>query len=633
MHLRSLTLLAIAAWGWSADPVLEWEVDSDRVIYAPGATAQFDVRVISREADHPAGQLVVLYGEGLAAPKEIARQALPLKKHDWSAAAIPVPLGTVIGGRGISLRYETPAGTAGFEDSAVVATGTPQRWGNLYFWGGPDADTWRHDDAEVTKRTARSTRDILRRTRATLLEPLMWAPDDGMKLVPDRPTWRAGQCHAFWDIRALKASIRGAQAAGAAVTPYINTWIFGPHGFAKALDQPEWFYWRDNWYGGTFDVRDLASWDHPEALQPKPPFGQNPYHSWNGGGQGGLNSLANLVTVPGYARFHTDQVIALVKELGVDGVRYDNNGWEVRERFDAWGREVCPPDTKAAGAKLVRAFRAELEKTRPGFIYGNNGRGLDTGAWDPHSVASAERGGLVMEESFNSWMREGHVTWDTIVASLAERVPKVHAQGGHMVVIGPLMMQQGESLVDQRVGIAAIHAAGSQLCAGGSGSTTASPAYTTFGQRWSEILFDPAAVSVPPTDLTVTAPGALWASELTHVRDLGGKKRQYIIHAINKPVNQTINQQAEDARPGERVVVPGHNAERYAPPPLVQREVRFALKVPTGFTVSTAIAATPDAPVGAGVQALTAEAKAGTVTVTLPRLDLWTMIVIEGNLP
>lgn len=624
--LRILGVLGglLVATGVLAQVPISVQVHADKFIYRPGE--QGNVAVTVRTAGpEAAGMLRVELLSGMQDVRALATQAVTAQIGNVAMPVmVPVRFDGTEGGRELRATFTPTGGQPVTGSDVVLVTDNPVRLSHLAFLAAPVmADAWEQPADQMRRTYGGLTENNLRPAYCGIVELFAWAPDDFAALAPARDTWRSGQTYYYMYKPALQAIIDGAHKQGMPVVFYANTWIFGPYGFDLARQHPDWFYWRELWYGSTFDAKKLQQWELPDAMHPKPPYNCNP-HSW----QPGLMSLAPLITKPEVAAFHTDQVLRSMKMFGWDGIRYDNDGWRVRAESDAFGAGAYPAgaDPNQLTAGLVRTFRATCEKVYPRFIFGNNGAGLGTN--DAGALAQAEREGLVMEESFNGWMRGGG-TFEEMRQAIRRGVGTIRQAGGHCYLLGPLYTGANDSPGDVRLLAAIAMAGGAHLCAGGGGLAPAATDYVRFSARYAELLYDRTLRPLPAQTFSVEAPHPVWWNEYAYARPVGERRMQYLLHVINTPTHTTFNAKPDASPPeaGERVSIPGANVAQYAVTPLVQKRIRITGMLPG---VDRAWTLTPDG-VSLAPQPLEITRQGQTVTVTLPRLDTWSLLVFEGS--
>jgi len=495
-------------------------------------------------------------------------------------------------------------------------------------------------------------------------EMFAWAPDDFACLAPEADRWRSGQTLYFMSKPGLKAMIDEAHRQGMVASFYATKWIWGPVGFEFARQHPDGVFWGSAWYGGVWNVKELKvhSLRRYEGERPR------------------TNCVTPIITRPEVMEHGLDQIAQCMRMFGWDGIRLDSYGWYVGDvKHNDFGEPAYSPGTDfdAVGADLVRRIRAAGRQARPDFLYGNNigigwASNLETA---PEKVlAEAADGGMVMEEGFNFLLNPDYgvgAPFEKLRRYLHENCRGVRTAGGYPYVIGPggsghWLLPDGthrwaRSIRDEKILLALTFASGGHLYL-----TPLLLDYVRLSVRYGELLYDEDLewVEEPSKLVTVAPSDSIWWRDYVRARTTATGRRQIIVHLINRPGHERYN----ELRPKAPVVLPqpeldqeeeagseempeleddppddaGESTEpercpmpdpdkKFALPPLVRKDIRATFTPPDAFTVRSVYAL--DAEEGVRSQRLQPQIGDGGVSVTLPRLLYWTVIVFEGDGP
>ncbi len=610
--------------GYGRTAVVEVKVKSERIAYKPGESGIVRVKVINQRHQPIAGRLELkilseLNKEETVGAKDIALSAEPAagRQPAEDEEVFSFPLTGSEGGREARAVFTPARRRPMLGRDFFLVTDRPLRLGQFVFQGAfhPDILKPGTPGAEAADIWGRRAVAEAREAYASLLEVFAWAPDDFALLAPppgmDR--WLSGQCLLPASRRTLLVLIEEARRQGMTTLTYCDKWIFGAHGFELARQHPDWFYWEPNWYGGVWDVRILDRWFMPfaEALK----LGQ----------PSELQSLTPLITFPEVEEHGTRQIVDSLRMFGWDGIRMDNFGWEAgitrnSDPCNAFGRRAYPEDQKdpdALGEALVRRLRAAIEQARPGAIYGDNlgyGWAADLRTAPRKALAEAVNGGMIMEESFNSWLMSGTASFAAVRDNLHRCCRGVRAAGGYPYVIGIGGNTEKGSDAEQKAILAMALASGAHSC---SRPLPWLLDYTRLSVRYAEILYDEKILWWDDPPFEVKAEGAIWWREFVRVRPVGADAWQIIIHLINPPVREKFGEKARN--------VPEISAE--APP--VREKVQVRWHPPAGLALKRAFLISPDG--GLAIAPVEFSLRSGVCEVIVSRLMIWTIAVFEAN--
>jgi hypothetical protein len=418
-----------------------------------------------------------------------------------------------------------------------------------------------------------------------------WAACDFSGMAPAQEKWLAGQGVRPIERAVLHGALKAARGQGIRALTYGDMWLSGPAGFEWARTHPEDTIWDRNWYGGQYDVDQLDAMragDEKAARQ-----------------SGGWSALTPSLAAPAVQQFAAEEILRSVALFGWDGIRYDNYGLSISSGKNLLGRDFTaklPKEAGDANANLIHKLRAALTAKYPRFVYGDNAMSRDAGnPPDAKWKAEAAKGGMIMDEAIGQ--QSGEATWAAIATHALLGAQTARAYGGYQLNIITNMMPK--------------------LCwsarpypyiltmAAGAHVAYASPAhgmarYCAFGMRYGEFLYDlkarPLKGEVNPFD--VAAP--IWWQAYVTVRPLPGGRLQYIMSLINPP----------GAEKTTDIITP----------PKVLEQIPVTFRLPQGERVTAAWALSPEPEPHADKLDLPA---GETITFTVPRLEYWSMVVVE----
>lgn len=626
----------------AANPNLQVKVVPDRLIYKPGQGGTIAVQFANTS---PAAQGVVtlVANSGLGVSTTLGEKRFTLgegekKTLDFAFAGLPDQAGVEFVAR-FTPDFTNAAKRAAAREYSLVAR-NPVGMSQLYFSGGVVmSDAWKVPQSTIEKQYRNAVRDTARAMYCGVWEQTYWAPDDFADLTPTAETWRSGQNFLFVHKGALQTTLDEVQRQGMTSLFYANTFSFGPVGFDFARRHPDWYTWKTAWYGGIFNSKELEFWNLPEALRPERdgfPHSYDPVP---------IMALTPLITKPEVAKFHRDEVIASIKMFDWDGIRYDNNGWNVWEDIatDPFGKRVIPAGTTRAqmdemATELVKTARSEWEKQKPGFVYGDNAEGFPPGrdlkTAPKRWLAKAANGGLVMEEAFSSHVLKGGKPWEEVEQYL-DGARGIRQAGGYPYLIGPIFVNSAnDSIADTKTAVALSTAAGSLLCASGSLEEKLYP-YLRHLMRYAELFYDDNVKPVANWSslVSIKAPRRLLSRHAVNRRTLADGRTQFIVHLINRSENDSFTTlRANDkADPNAGPRAPFEDPKgKFALSPLVQSNISVSLKVPANMKISRAYAISADSDEPRHT-ALPLKIQGGQASVVVPRLDYWTTVVLEGG--
>ncbi len=459
--------------------------------------------------------------------------------------------------------------------------------------------------------TALSGAERMRNSYFCIAETAFWAPCDFSELTTTREYWTSGQAGRYNSQKGMKAQAEDVHALGGRIVIYADKWACGAAGFENARRHPEWYHWGQDWYGCKFDVEVLDWIEAPTFADGK----------WKPHQDGGIWAICPLLGKPEVAQFGIDQIAGSMKQFDWDGIRFDNCGWYVEDVKDILGQPAVKPGTSIPQleADLVRRIKDAERKVKPHFVYGDNvGWFNSVSNATPKWLAEAADGGLVMNEGMNEISHAGGKlnNWAFLRDYLRTAIPTVRQAGGYPYgIVGIAQDRMWTTDVkpvrpDAVIMYAVLMGSGMHICYH---VTCDYWPYMRLFARYCGLFYDDALqfVTEPAALLSVTGPRDIWWKEYVRRRDLPDGRSQFIVHLINPST-------------GER-----YDEKNAGPAP--QQNVAVRLMPPAGMKITKALALSADGATGPVVTPLSLTRGTGDITVTVPELKYWTLVVFEGE--
>ena len=422
-----------------------------------------------------------------------------------------------------------------------------------------------------------SVTNILEGYRAAYIgacEMTGWASSDFAGLAPDREQWVAGA--RLVEREGVRGALHAARGLGLRALAVTGLTANGPEGLAWARAHPEAIAWD----GGRYDVELLDALRAGDVERAR--------H-----GDGASAFVPNLAD-PAVQRVAADEVRRSVELFGWDGIRYTVAASPAGENLLGRAFTTAPSTAGDVGAQLARALRAALTAKYPRCVVGASPA-------DAARKAAAEGGGMLFDEEIGR--RGAGARWDEIANAMLFAARAARDDGGHQVI----------RIADTMATLcwAARPYPYVLTLAAGAHVAYASPAhgmsrYCAFAMRYGELLYDVKARPLlgEMNPFGVAAP--VWWQGYVTVRPLPGRRLQYIISLVNPPG--------------------GARTDGVIIPPPAREKLPVTFRLPHGERLIGAWALSPEPEPHA--VALT-PAIGDVLTLTVPRLEYWTMVVVE----
>lgn len=433
--------------------------------------------------------------------------------------------------------------------------------------------------AHVTRENATASALDNQRRYRNWVESGFWAPDEFGDFTPDTEHWWGGQGCYYGSVTGTKMEIEEGHKRGISFAVYSNIWGGdGPPAFEMVRAHPDWGY------AAGYDVEWFERWDRNTMGTGK---GGRGMHVWP-------FTCINYQTEEPF-KHHGRELVAAYKTLGWDAVRYDSHS------------------ISAENARVVDIVKKTVRAELPEYQFGYNSS-VPMGVPDLIAPfkAQCEGEGLIMEEGIREFGGGGMSTPNArTYADFAKRLldfkEEARRYGGHFIAIGLDTCYPNDLLYQYIFWFAG----NTHLCYDWPATSVAD--YAQFATRFAGLLWDLRVTTVnKPLDWVDfgAAKDFLWLPERhVHQRDLGGGRRQLMVHLINAPTETRLST----------------NDDCKVPPP--REKVTISVKLPAGAKVRSAWCLTAEPqltqlklePVVAG----------GRVSLTAPRLRFWDVLVLD----
>ncbi|MDD5705689.1 MAG: glycoside hydrolase family 66 protein [Kiritimatiellae bacterium] len=451
---------------------------------------------------------------------------------------------------------------------------------------------------------------------ANYIEYFTTTPDNYFEMAPDdKDYWYTGMGDFSMGKRWTQMATEWLHRRGMRATCYVLPGSCGYGGDQVYQKHPDWFVYDKNgqlnvgaYYQKRLEVGSrkrlevdstIGGTEIPRNLK------LSPYSLWL------MPNIAKLETIDAFV----DQVVKARTMFGFDGIRFDVAPF-LADGYDFYGRKIDNNDPKKRDELEVRAWKRMRDtlwkKLGPDFVIGLNYDhelyyAQHPAVWDE----ACRQGQLLMEEyccgAGNP--QSPHNRWHDYMTYYRKTGEMVQGLGGHHLIIGLVQQYPVDQLYLHIVTYAvrahpyAYHYHADDLPLGN---------YAQFVTRYSALMWDIERVKTladPDKKIEVQSPGPVWWKELACVRQAPKGERQYIVHLINPPVQEKIY-----TDPTNKV-------------PPVLGNIQVNIKPDKGEKISRAwlLSAEPTT----HAETLPVAVKDGQVSVTVPKLHFWSIVVFE----
>lgn len=606
------------------------DVETDKLVYRPGENPR--VKVLLRNSALTAAKptLRIVVESGLGGEMVVHEQGLDMPASP-GAVPVEVPLKSALKEWGSLVRADLMDGgkVVARNQVAFAVTDSPLRVGQYGIIGSDEPYEAKGIDTYLNE---------FRRSYCSAVEIAFWAPCDMSQLTPPpgRDRWWSGQTFKKVSADQMRTYARRLHEQGIAFLGYVTySNVFGYRIMDWGRRFPECLDWNAEsnsgyiWWGYGQQKRRL---DAPERTE------NDALTDLKAGGV-----VRTFHTQPFALKWHADQLVAGIKEYGLDGYRYDDNleydGWQTdihgrRGPFPGWGTD-----------EVFTYFRQRLREANPRTLFGHNSDPMRTGGDNMYSkhldnpakldaleAAIYRDGSLGLQEA---WTKApgGKATWVQWRDRNEIAGRSAHRNGGVTAVITGF---GGEPKAMTAI----------MLASGNRVAYTANQAhrpYLAFATRYSQFLYNADLRWLTPEDarkfVAIDAGGrdVWWAPWVRFLPSSPGK-RTYLINLVNPPRGATFAE-SEIAEPVRNVVArltlpQGWKAQR-AWHLTADRD-----DLSSEYVVGRVVAGVPRAGNDSKVRLSFASGFPGASplklegqTVAVPSLDCWSMIAIECEGP
>lgn len=516
-------------------------VHLDKLVYAPGEMGEATVLLANYSGrEHPV-RLRLVVESGIQDEKIIAEEDVTLPATTaLQSVSVALP---ALPKNGYQLRAEAVEGdkVASAARDIFVVTDRPLRAGQY----GNFAIHQPYSAAEASANVA-----AFRRNLVTVTEIDFWAPCDMSQLVPPagKNRWWSGQTAQRFSTEQLRACITNAHAQGIRVLGYVDySVIFGFRGYDFGRRFPDCLDWRtqnDNgfvWLG--FDGKNMGL---NSDLRAEDDTRKDVKVT-------GVSRT--LHTNPNAFRWHADQMVASMKHFGWDGFRYDDPIDYDARQVDLQGREA--PFNGYGLGEVIAYSRSRIEEARRGALLGHNGDPMrassdamyvsdDPQRMDKQETAVMRNGGFMLQEGWSNYLMgpDAKATWtqwrdrNLTAGRTARRVDgdvcvitdiRDHAPSWRKSMVTALLLAAGNHMAYSR---------------------EADRSFLSLASRYCDLIYGDALRWLSVEDAArmfqVDAGGRpVWWQEYVRCLPVAPGKRIYLVHLINPPEGEWINESKE----------------------------------------------------------------------------------------
>ncbi|MHB9024383.1 MAG: hypothetical protein ACYC7E_09440 [Armatimonadota bacterium] len=545
-------------------------VTADKIVYKPGETGTATVTLTNAGAVPAQATLKLRVDAGLTSSTEVGTATVALAAGESKTWTGSFPTKDLRWGADLIAAVRVGEGPLAEERFTFAATDN--------FWETSLVSGMMFSAHYIEPAAAEKFIQDMEDAGYTAMESGFWAPDEFGDFTPDEKIdiFFGGQGSYPGSVKGTKNVINALHKRGMAATVYANLWGGdGADSYEMMRKHPDWFS-----DGGGASTDWLENWQL--MFTKKIP----PIHVWP-------YTVINRENSAEALKVHARELIDSHRQLGWDGVRYDSY------YSDDW---VTP--STATVRKLVEA---ELPEYRWGY------NSLIPQDQKANALDIMCRGGqLAMEEGLRH-IGKGSASLTKYNATLARFRDIVWPHDGHLGICYDVPMQStgyDGTLLDEIYVCTGLLAAGAHPYYGTMDRRLGN--FPRFALRYSEFLFYNKMLPLKEPDKVIKFggnPKLMNWPQLVRTVSLGGDRHRLVIHLINAPVEDLSLK----------------NIALKTPPVFTNLPVTITL--PPGAAVQGAwtLCPIPDA----AHQAVQGKRAGDELTVTVPELRFWTVLVID----
>jgi len=550
-------------------PVMISEVTTDKIVYKPGEHGAATVTLKNTSEQTAAVALTVVINAGLSTRRETATAKIDLpagETKQWTGEFTAT-----------DLHWGAELMATARVEGYAPASGRAVFGVTDNFWETAIASGIMFTRSYIDRKAADAKAEDLRAQGYTMIESGFWAPDEFGDFTPDKDLFFGGQNSYPGSVTGTKNINDACHQRGISTSVYANLWGGdGAPSFEMMRKHPDWIStawgasdWVENWYlQETNKIPQFLIW---------------------------MGNNINRQYSDDALKYHANELVASHRTLGWDGVRYDSY------YSDNW----VTPSTKRV--------RELVEKEEPHYRWGYNSiipYDVNANALD----IMVGGGNLAMEEGIRGIVQRGGSSFASYANTVVTYRDIVWPHGGHLGVCYDSPRgapgKSDASELDQIYLSTILLASGVH--------PYYSPLESEYGQharfalRYAEFIYNDAMRRLKSPESAITfggTPNLLEWKRLARTVDLGGDRHRLVIHLLNAPVKDQCL----------------HNPELKLPAPL--RDLPITVALPAGAAVDGAwlLGPSPDA----HHEALPVVAGGNAVTVTVPEVRIWGVVVID----
>jgi len=415
-------------------------------------------------------------------------------------------------------------------------------------------------------------------------ERFSWAPGEAFDLTPDEKEWWSGQSTYRSSLETMRGFIKHRQKRGVACISYINQAGSGPAAYEIGRKHPEWVEkGKDGVWIGRFDMAEFERWDSIKTLEEVRSTAR-PGHFY---------FICFDYSLPVVRDYVISEIIKSTKMFNWDGVRWD------------CGQMGGIPEN-------IRKMKKDVWKIFPDFVFGYN---IESRSYKIHPEEFKEccaDGGLIMEEGVYMAYEKNHPLhkWKDYSIHLNKTQKLVHKLGGYY---NPFIQRRGGA----RYLIDGLYENVLQLSAGSHpvrlgiryGNVKLPGNLPKFITRYSAFLWSDNIWKMENPEKIVKIEGFVWWKEQASVRTINENHKQYIIHLINPPYKEKIEE----------------NPEGILRAPV--KNIKVVCKIPQKFKVKGAYLLNPIS--GTEAEKLNFKEEGNKVRFEIDEVKIWKFVVVD----